>query len=144
MTRIVTVVLMMGMLHFGPSTYPQDKRPSSEGRRLHRVSLIRVIANPEKFDGDNNGDNIRVVGCLGGAGLDDAPGVFVSDSDALNGVLSNAVDLNVRDSNSIRGMYGKYVIVSDSYHAPPRGRDFNGYIENILELKPLKPGNTSK
>ena len=134
MTRIVTVVFMMGMLHFGPSTYQQDKQPSSEGRRLHRVSLIRVIANPEKFDGEN----IRVVGCLGGAGLDDAPGVFVSDSDALNGVISNAVDLTVRDSNSIRGMYGKYVIIQGLYHAPPPGADFNGYIDNILELRPLK------
>lgn len=70
MRRILTAVLMMGMLHFGPSTYPQDKRSSSEGRRLHRVGLIRVIANPEKFDGEH----IRVVGCLGGSGLDDAPG----------------------------------------------------------------------
>ena len=52
------------------------------------------------------------MGCLGGAGLDDAPGVFVSESDALNGILSNAIDLTVHDSNKIRGMYGKYVIVS--------------------------------
>jgi hypothetical protein len=102
-----------------------------------------VIANPSEFDGEH----IRVIGCLGGAGLDDAPGVFVSESDALNGILSNAVDLTVHDSNTIRGMYGKYVIISiisGLYHAPPRGSDFNGYIDNILELRPLKPGNTSK
>ena len=85
-----------------------------------------------------------MIGCLGGAGLDDAPGVFVSESDVLNGILSNAVDLTVHDSNAIRGMYGRYVIVSGLYHAPPRGSDFNGYIDNILELKPLKPGSTSK
>ena len=140
MRRILIVMLTVGMLNFGPSAYPQDTRSHSEGRRLHRVRLIRVIANPGEFDGEH----IRVIGCLGGAGLDDAPGVFVSKSDVLNGILSNAVDLTVHDSNAIRGMYGKYVIVSGLYHAPPRGSDFNGYIDNILELKPLKMGNTSK
>jgi hypothetical protein len=134
MTRTVTVVLLIGMLHLGLSTYSQDKRPNSEGRRLHRVSLIRVIANPEKFDGEN----IRIVGCLGGAGLDDSPGVFVSDSDALNGIISNAVDLTVRDARAIQSMYGKYVIIHGLYHAPPPGADFNGYIDNIFELRLLK------
>lgn len=117
MRRILIVMLMVGMLHFGPSSYPQETRSRSEGRRLHRVSLIRVIANPSEFDGEQ----IRVVGCLGGAGLDDAPGVFVSESDSLNGILSNAVDLTVRDSNSIRGMYGKYVIVSGFTTRHPEG-----------------------
>jgi hypothetical protein len=134
MTRTVTVVLLIGMLHFGPSTYPQDKRPSSEGRRLHRVSLIRVIANPEKFDGEN----IRVVGCLGGAGLDDSPGVFVSDSDVLNGIISNAVDLIVRRRRRNSRHVRKYVIIQGLYHAPPPGADFNGYIDNIFELRLLK------
>jgi len=140
MRRILMVMLIVGMLHSGPSAYPQDTGSHSEGRRLHRVSLIRVIANPSDFDGEH----IRVIGCLGGAGLDDAPGVFVSESDVLNGIVSNAVDLTVQDSNAIRGMYGKYVIVSGLYHAPPQGSDFNGYIDNILELKPLKPGNAAK
>ncbi len=140
MRRILIVMLMVGMLHFGLRAYPQDPPSHSEGRRLHRVSLIRVIANPSEFDGEH----IRVIGCLGGAGLDGAPGVFVSEVDALHAILSNAVDLTVHDSNAIRGMYGKYVIVSGLYHAPPAGSDFNGYIDNILELRPLKPENTSK
>jgi hypothetical protein len=140
MRRILIVMLMGGVLHFGASAHPQETGSRSEGRRLHRVSLIRVIANPGEFDGEH----IRVMGCLGGAGLDDAPGVFVSESDALNGILSNAIDLTVHDSNKIRGMYGKYVIVSGLYHAPPPGGDFNGYIDNILELKLLNGGNTSK
>jgi hypothetical protein len=136
MRRILIVMLIVGMLHFGPRAYPQDTRSQSEGRRLHRVSLIRVIANPEKFDGEH----IRVVGCLGGSGLDDAPGVFVSDRDVFNGILSNAVDLTVHDGNTIRGMYGKYVVVQGLYHAPPPGGDLNGYIDNILEVKPLDRG----
>lgn len=138
--RHILIVTLMGILHFGASAYPQDAGSRPEGRRLHRVSLIRVIANPGEFDGEH----VRVIGCLGGAGLDDAPGVFVSESDALNGVLSNAIDLTVHDTNKIRGMYGRYVIVSGLYHAPPPGGDFNGYIDNILELKLLNAGKTSK
>ena len=136
MRPMLIVVLMMGMWHSVQSTYQQDTRSSSEGRRLHRVSLIRVIANPERFDGEH----IRVVGCLGGAGLDNAPAVFVSDRDVFNGILSNAVDLTLHDSNTIRGMYGKYVIVQGLYHAPPPGGDYNGYIDNVLELKTLERG----
>lgn len=140
MKRMLSFALVIGISQFVPSLYPQEKESRSDERRVHTVSLIRVIANPSEF----NGEHIRVVGCLGGAGLDDAPGVFVSDRDALNGILSNAVDLTVRDSNSIRGMYGKYVIVSGLYHAPPPHGDFNGYIDNILVLQPLKVANTSK
>ena len=66
----------------------------------------------------------------------------MSEGDGRNGILSNAVDLTVSDS-AIRGMYGKYVIVTGVYHAPPGG-DFNGYIDHILEVRPLNAGNTSK
>jgi hypothetical protein len=80
---------------------------------------------------------------LAGAGPDDAAGVFVSESDGRNGILSNAVDLTVSDS-TIRGMFGKYVIVSGLYHAQAPQGDFNGYIDHILEVNPLNAGNTSK
>ena len=139
MGRMLTVALMTGMLHFAPCAYPQETPSRSDNHRLHRVSLIRVIANPREYDGEH----IRVVGYLAGAGLDDAPGVFVSESDGRNGILSNAVDLTASDS-TIRGMFGKYVIVSGLYHAPPPQGDFNGYIDHILEVKPLKTGDSSK
>jgi hypothetical protein len=139
MSRMLTLVLVMGIFQVAPSVYPQETRSRSDDRRLHRVSLIRVIANPGEYDGKH----IRVVGYLAGAGLDDAPGVFVSESDGRNGILSNAVDLTVSDS-TIRGMFGKYVSVSGLYHAPfPQG-DFNGYIDHILEVQPLNVGNASK
>ena len=139
MRRMLTVTLMMGMLHFAPNSYPQETRSQSDARRFHSVSLIRVIANPGEFDGKH----LRVAGYLAGAGLDNAPGIFVSESDGRNGILSNAVDLTVSDS-TIRGMFGKYVIVSGLYHAPPPQGDSNGYIDDILEVKPLNAGNTSK
>jgi len=139
MRRMLTVALMMGMLHFALSASPQERQSRSENRRLHRMSLIRLIANPSDYDGEH----ISVVGYLAGIGPDDAPGVFVSESDGRNGILSNGVDLTVSDS-TIRGMYGKYVIVSGLYHAPAPQGDFNGYIDHILKVKPLNTGNTSK
>jgi len=139
MRYMLIVAVMTGILHFVPYAYPQETRSRSGERRLHRVSLIRVIANPGEYDGEH----IRVVGYLAGAGLDDAPGLFVSESDGHNGVLSNAVDLTMSDK-TIRGMFGKYVIVSGLYHAPPPQGDFNGYIDNILEVKPLNAQNNSK
>lgn len=139
MRHMRIVALMIGMLYFAPSAYPQETQSHSDNHRLHRVSLIRVIANPREYDGEH----IRVVGYLGGAGLDNAPGIFVSEVDGRNGILSNAIDLTVSD-NTIRDMFGKYVIVSGVYHAPPPGGDFNGYIDHILEVKPLNTGNTSK
>jgi len=49
------------------------------------------------------------------------------------------------NQSTVRGMYGKYVIVSGLYHAPPAKGDLgNGYIDHILEVKPLHPENTSK
>lgn len=139
MKRMLTLALMTGMLHFASYAHPQETTSPSDNHRLHRVSLIRVIANPGEYDGEH----IRVLGYLAGAQLDGGPGVFVSESDGRNGILTNAVNLNVSQS-TIRGMYGKYVIVSGLYHAPPPHGDFNGYIDNILEVKPLNPGNISK
>jgi hypothetical protein len=139
MRRMLIVALMTGMLHFAPSAFPQETRSRSDDRRLHRVSLIRVIANPSEYDDGR----IRVVGYLAGAGPDDTPGLFVSESDGRNGILSNAVDLSVSD-RTIRGMVGRYVIVSGLYHAPAPQGDVNGYIDHILEVKPLNAGNTSK
>jgi hypothetical protein len=139
MGRRLTVALMIGMLYFASTASPQETRSPSDNHRRHTVSLIRLIANPGTYDGEE----IRIVGYLAGAGLDDAPGVFVSESDGRNGILQNAVDLTLRDS-TIRGMYGKYVIVSGLYHAPAPQGDFNGYIDHILDVKPLNVGNTSK
>ena len=75
MKRMLTVALITGMLHLVPYAYPQETQSRSDDRRFHRVSLIRVIANPREYDGEH----IRVVGYLAGVGPDDALGVFVSE-----------------------------------------------------------------
>jgi hypothetical protein len=52
------------------------------------VSLIRLIANPTQYDGQR----IRVCGFLGYAGLDGGLGLYVSEIDARNIIMSNSVD----------------------------------------------------
>lgn len=139
MNRMLTFALMIGMLHLVPYACPQETRPHPDDHRLRRVSLIRVIANPGEFDGEH----IRVVGYLAGAGLDNTVGVYVSEVDGRNFILSNAIDLRLNDS-AIRDLIGKYVIVSGLYHAPAPQGDFNGYIDHILQVKPLNSVNASK
>jgi hypothetical protein len=60
-----------------------------------------------------------MVAGIAGAGPDDAPGLFVSLPEGQNSVLSNAGGLTVNDS-TIRGTYGKYVIVEGLYPRHPR------------------------
>ena len=139
MKRMLTIAFVMVMLLFVLYAHPQDTRSGSEDRRFRTVSLIRLIANR----GDCDGEYVRVIGYLAGTGLDMDVGVFVSDSDGRNGVLPNAVGLDVSGS-TIQGMIGKYVMVSGLYHAPVPEGQFNGHIDHIFEVKPLRSGNTSK
>jgi hypothetical protein len=76
------------------------------------VSLIRLIANPEKFDGHR----VRVIGVLGyGGGLDQAVCLYFSDTDARNGVMSNCIYVDRsedRGDKQLEKYLGKYVILN--------------------------------
>ncbi len=137
MKCMLTVALMLGI--FAPTARPQENQQRSDNSHFHTVSLIRLIANRADCDGED----IRVIGYLAGTGPDMALGVFVSESDGRNGVLTNAVGLHA-SRNISRDMIGKYVIISGVYHAPAPGGQFNGYIDHIVEVKLLHAGNTSK
>ena len=76
------------------------------------VSLIRVIANPEKFDGHR----IRVIGVLDyGGGLDRSVCLYLSETDARNAVMPNCIYV---DQSVDRGdkRLGKYVILNATFH----------------------------
>ena len=77
---MLTIALVPGILLVSYAQ-PQKTPSRSDNHRLRGVSLIRVIANPGEYDGEH----VRVVGYLAGAGLDSGPGVFVSESDGRNG-----------------------------------------------------------
>jgi hypothetical protein len=133
-----TVVLMSGLFIWSAGLLAQS--PSDrDSPRVYSVSLIQVIANPNNF----NGQRVRIVGCLGRNGVDRAVGIFVSEVDSRNFVLSNSVDLHIEESIA-RDMVGKYIVFSGIYHAPPPKSGYNGYIDQILDLKRWDAGDASK
>lgn len=75
------------------------------------VSLIRLIANPEKFDGHR----VRVIGVLGyGGGLDQAVCLYVSETDAQHGVMSNCISVEQSFDKDDKRL-GKYVILNATF-----------------------------
>jgi len=130
MTWKAIILAIAGFLTGIPSLLGQNgKEP--DNRRIYRVSLIQVIANPKDFDGQH----LRIVGYLGPNGVDRAIGVFVSEVDGRNFVSLNSVDLHL-ESSQVSNLIGKYVVLSGQYHAPPiPWSGYNGYIDKILEIK---------
>jgi hypothetical protein len=76
------------------------------------VSLIRIIANPEKFDGHR----IRVIGVLNyGGGLDRSVCLYLSATDAHNAVMPNCINVDQSVDKSDKRL-GKYVILNATFH----------------------------
>jgi hypothetical protein len=107
--------------------------------RAYNVSLIRLIANPKAFDGRR----LRLAGYLDHNGIDRAVGLYVSELDGRNFIISNSVDLQLEES-SVAKLLGKYVILEGSYHAPigPLADYANGYLDHVSKLRPSALGDT--
>jgi hypothetical protein len=135
--RAIMVMLMTG---FTCSVGLFAQQPSErDDTRVYNVSLIRLIGDPNDF----NGQRLRIVGYLGHNGIDKAVGVYVSEVDGRNFVLSNSVDLHVEES-IIRGLTGKYIVFSGTYHAPSPRSGYNGYVDQIVDLKLWNVGDVAK
>jgi hypothetical protein len=134
----VTVVLMI-LFCYVTALFPQGPA-APDNKRAYLVSLIQVIANPNDF----NGQPIKVVGFLApGFGLDRAVGLFVSETDGRYFIVPNSIGLHV-DESAVKDLMGRYVVLSGTYHAPAPRAGYNGYIDHVLEVKALAPGNNSK
>jgi hypothetical protein len=76
------------------------------------VSLIRVIANPEKFDGHR----LRVMGVLDyGGGLDRSVCLYLSETDARNAVMPNCIYVDQSVDKGDKHL-GKYLILNATFH----------------------------
>ena len=76
------------------------------------ISLIRIIANPEKYDGHR----IRVIGVLNyGGGLDRSVCLYLSATDAQNAVMPNCIYVDQSVDKSDKRL-GKYVILNATFH----------------------------
>ena len=112
--RIIRIVGIVSVLVFAVVlAWTQQKHETKAPPPL--VSLIRVIANPEKFAGQR----IRVIGVLNyGGGLDRAVCVYVSEQDARNSVMSNCIYVN-GSFDSRDKLLGKYVIFNATFRYTP-------------------------
>lgn len=101
---VLLLVLDRGCV-VGTSQESKEEKPLT-------VSLISVIANPEKFDGRR----LRVIGVLDyGGGLDGSVCLYISEPDARNGVMPNCISLDQSVDRSDKRL-GKYVILNATFH----------------------------
>jgi hypothetical protein len=96
------------------------------------VSLIRLIANPTSFDGHR----LRLAGFLDHNGIDRAVGLYVSELDGRNFILSNSIDLRIEE-DTVKKFIGRYVILEADFHAAKgfRSEYLNGFLDHISGLK---------
>jgi len=125
------VTALMASLCGGPSI--ALARQAEAYDRANLVSMIRLIANPNSFDGRR----VRLEGYLEHNGIDRAVGLYVSEVDGRNHVISNSIDLHRQSSTTMREFMGKYVLLNATFHAPkgPMAEFLNGYLDNISGLK---------
>lgn len=108
--------------------------------KFRNVSLIRLVANPNQFDGHR----LRLAGYLDYNGVDRSVGLYVSESDGHNSIISNSIDLHL-DSITAKKFVGHYVILDGTYHAPtgPGAEYLNGFLERISKLRTWGAGDLS-
>jgi hypothetical protein len=106
------------------------------------VSLIRLIANPQSLDGQR----VRIAGYLDYNGLDRAVGVYISESDGRNFIISNSIDLHHADGTDFKSVLHSYVIMNATYYAPKGAlaEYRNGYLDHISDIMLLNQGDLPK
>lgn len=90
------------------------------------ISMIRLIANPSAFDRRR----VRIAGYLEHNGLDRSVGLFLSEVDGRNRILSNSITLDKQSSTNLRRFMGKYILLNATFYAPTSEFD-NGYLDQI-------------
>jgi hypothetical protein len=129
----------MGLLSLAPrlALAEQDKPPA----RATTVSLIRLIANPNFFEGRR----VRLVGYLAfGFGMDRTVGLHLSETDVRNAILVNSIEIRA-DWKRLEPLLESHVILEGTYNGPP-GVDslmaeYNGHVDQISLLKPWRYGD---
>ncbi len=106
--------------------------------RAQPLSLIRLIANPGNFDGRR----LRLAGYLDYNGIDTAVGLYVSETDGRNSMISESIELDL-DEATAKKLVRRYVILNATFHAPKgKGSEFlNGSLDHISNLKAWNYGD---
>lgn len=99
-----------------------------------------------KFCGSSAFERYRLwlIGYPANNGVDRAVGLYVSEVDGRNFINSKSIDLKMEES-ATKDSLGHYVILAGIYHAPPGPPStYNGYIDEISDLKSWKAGDRPK
>jgi hypothetical protein len=124
----------------GLVSHPFLKSPSPEvaDEKPLPLSLIRLIANPDKFDGRR----VRLAGYLGYNGIDASVGLYLSEIDGRNFMISESIDLHLDDATA-KKFVRRYVVLNATFHAPKgNGSEFlNGTLDHISNLKAWNYGD---
>ena len=131
MKLATTLITIWGILFVVPLGMLAQSPQAHENLPAMPVSLIKLIATPSDFDGER----VRVVGYLGGAGLDKTLGLYLSESDGRNGAFMNAIVLPHLEPQKVHELVGGYVLLSATFHAPGSHSGSNGYLDEITEIK---------
>ena len=92
------------------------------------VSLISVVANPEKFQNEK----VLVIGVLGFADLDQHPCLYVTEPDARNAVMSNCMRLESFSLSHSDKRLLKYVLLNARVRCAGSKRDmYSCYFDTV-------------
>jgi hypothetical protein len=131
MTRLRTTALIIVLFGCGGALFSQGPKTQDSGH-THIISLIRLLANPNDFDGQR----INTLGFLTfGEGADWTVSLYVSESDGHNGIYTNSIEVLI-DKSAVEGknVMGKYVSLTATYHAPTPRKGWP-YVDHV-EVKP--------
>ncbi|WP_423146446.1 hypothetical protein [Rubrolithibacter danxiaensis] len=101
-----------------------------------KISVIRLIATPEKFDGKT----MQVVGFLS---MDrEAPVIFLHKEDYENYLIENSILIDLSSdfikTKNLKNYDKKYIIIEGTFEMDKRGRFqmWGGTISNITRIDP--------
>ena len=105
--------------------------PCVVGQRDLSVSLIRLIANPEKYDG-------QVVIVIGFLRLEyEGNAIYLHEDDFKNQILENSVRIGItkETKHEFEGKNMHYVLVTGTFKAAQSGTSLlNGYITDVTRV----------
>jgi hypothetical protein len=127
---LVALVIIVGMSRVSPAQL-ESPRLDKANQNAISVSLITLIANPERYEG-------KVVRVIGFVQLEfEGNAIYVHEEDFRRAITDNALWLDV--PRGFRGYEaGSYAIVEGTFTAKDRGHMgmFSGDIKNVTRLEP--------
>ena len=135
MKRREVVAGLMGLVSH---RFLESSQAGVTDEKSQALSLIRLIANPSSFDGRR----LRLAGYLDFNGVDTSVGLYVSETDGRNFMISESIDLHL-DEATAKKFVRHYVILNATFHAPKgHGSEFlNGFLDHVSNLKAWNYGD---